>query len=184
MKTWSQSDIEYLTKAYAVEPLNINEMARVLKTTKSSIKSKAAQIGVTKSVSLTNEEMEFIKKNSKTLNIKWLSKKINRSWNTIYRALNILGIKAFMSYKWVPSKDEIEYLKSSTKNVKEMSIHLKKTPPTIRKHLKILGLKCPERVKVIKPIKVVKVTAKPPVIPRDIDVYNRIRESMIRTGYL
>lgn len=92
-KPWSEEDVEKLRELYA-EELSSEEISRILGRSKASIRNKAYVEKISVSKKYTKEELDFIKENYHSMNIRELATELGRgeNWQNVCRTARKLGL--------------------------------------------------------------------------------------------
>ncbi|MDT2697517.1 hypothetical protein P7E43_10625 [Enterococcus gallinarum] len=92
-KPWSEKDVEKLREFYA-EELSLEEISRILGRSKAGIRNKAYVEKISISKKYTKEELDFIKENYHSMNIRELATELGRgeSWQNVCRTARKLGL--------------------------------------------------------------------------------------------
>lgn len=198
---FSEEEEDILRKAYAAWPPNIKALMATLGRQKCGILRKANKMGLTRDITLTESEKEYIRNHIKEKSVSKIMLYLKRNRLTVNRFIKAEGLVPlpFNQNKWTPTQSEIDVLMASGAiSIKEIAERLGRSSPTILKMMRQLGVERPIKIKVVKEpkpkrIRVAKVVkpklVKPVVapsanVPRDLDPTNRIRAAMARAGLL
>lgn len=147
---WSAEDINYLREHYADDDLD--SISKHLSRTKSSIRTKAHELDIKKSVwsnvgkernkedeyFWTDEEIEFLREHYATMSTDKIAERLNRCKNGIYGKARELGLKKNRNAKicrnaW--SQKELTYIQDNylTRNVVLIALELNRSVDSIYK---------------------------------------------------
>lgn len=186
---WTEKELDILRERYPQKPLDITGIAKYLNRTRSSVKLKAARLGLCQERKIRKEDIDYIKENSSKMTIWGMSKGIGRSWNTIVNIIRKLGVKRYIYVhnKWIPTEQELDIIRSNaTTPLSNISKLLNISIPSVNRVMKEMGLIKPRALRDpnIPRVARVRKPAKPkienPVVPRDNSGIDRIRQAMER----
>lgn len=125
---WTEERIDILKNCYE-EGMNTDEIAKILDSTGSAIRNKAWRLNITKPNDWTQEEVDYLKENYKSFNLRKISRKLGRPKTNVCRKARQLGIernkrkqevlthKAFQYKLWYPTTEDLKA--ATSKRVKE-----------------------------------------------------------------
>ena len=89
---WTSLELSLLREMYK-EKTPIAEIAENLNKTEAAVRNKAYKLGITNNNSFTQEEIDYIKQNYKSYNLREIANELGRDHHNVCRLAKQLGIK-------------------------------------------------------------------------------------------
>lgn len=137
-RKWSKEEDEYLVEKYKTE--TSKSIAVKLGRTSSAIRTRAIYLGLTNKRIISNEEIDFIKANYKTMGTKQMSEKLDIPYSTLQAFKKKHRFVNCSSQRW--SEEELDYLRENYgKNAtSEIAYKLDRTIQSVTRMASCLGI--------------------------------------------